>query len=386
MLLVAMRNLICRPLRSTLTAAGLALAVAVMAGLSAFGEGYRRSLDSELSRMGMQMMLVPLGCPYDAAARVLKGRSLEHSLPEAAVLEARSDPAVAVAAPMLLASVPRPAQGRTDLWAGIDEAALQLKPWWDAKAGERWFTDDDSVILGAEAAEVEMRSPGDLLYSPEAGRSLRVVGVLARSGTSDDSLFFVSLRTAQQMFDSPGRITAVAIRLHDPEMLREASGRLQEARGAQVVTMTEMMGAFLNLVGSVRSLLVSVALVAVTASGLIVFNTLLGSVLEQTRDLAVMRAVGASRVQVFVLIGVQAGILTGIGGCGGLLLAALLGPLIEQIVRGMVPLAPSGTLLSLTAPVLARGLGLGLAVGLAAGVYPAWQASRVQPALAMRLE
>ena len=67
-----------------------------------------RALAGELNRMGLQMMLVPLGCPYDAAARVLKGRDLENSLPESALAEARSDPAVAVAAPLLIAllSVP----------------------------------------------------------------------------------------------------------------------------------------------------------------------------------------------------------------------------------------------------------------------------------------
>src|ERR1700712_3565921 len=116
MLLLALRNLTRRPLRSLLTAAGLAVAVAVLGCLSAFGEGYQRSLHGELDRMGMQMMLVPLGCPYDAAARVLKGRALDVTLPEAALTVIRADSAVAVAAPIYMAALPRPEEGRTDLW------------------------------------------------------------------------------------------------------------------------------------------------------------------------------------------------------------------------------------------------------------------------------
>src|SRR5438477_4942388 len=100
MLNLALKSLLRRPVRSFLTAAGLAAAVAVLGSLSAFGEGYRAALHSELDRMGMEMMLVPLGCPYDAAARVLKGRTLENSLPEGALGAARRDPAVAVAAPL----------------------------------------------------------------------------------------------------------------------------------------------------------------------------------------------------------------------------------------------------------------------------------------------
>src|SRR5262249_5041451 len=159
----------------------------------------------------MQMMLVPLGCPYDAAARVLKGRDLDVTLPESALTAARSDPAVAIAAPMYTAALPRPSEGRTDLWVGIDDSARALKPWWKRQPASKWFPGPDTVVLGAEAALTELRKPGDRLYSPETGKDLLVCGVLERSGTSDDSLFFVPLATAQSMFKQPGRLTAVAI-------------------------------------------------------------------------------------------------------------------------------------------------------------------------------
>src|SRR5256714_7669475 len=132
---LAWRNLIRRRLRSALTVAGLAVAVAVMACLPAFGQGYEAGLGRELDRMGIQLMIVPLGCPYDAAARVLKGRApaagglqgRDPALPAAALATARRDPDVAVAAPLLMAAVPRPSEGRTDLWVGLDRSVLALK-------------------------------------------------------------------------------------------------------------------------------------------------------------------------------------------------------------------------------------------------------------------
>src|ERR1043166_4015124 len=135
MLRLALRNLLRRPARNGLALTGLAIAVAVLACLSAFGTGYRRVLGLEVNRMGMQLMLVPLGCPYDAAARVLKGNVLENSLPASALESARLDPAVAVAAPLLIAAVSRPQESRADVWVGLDQSALLLKPWWRAKAG-----------------------------------------------------------------------------------------------------------------------------------------------------------------------------------------------------------------------------------------------------------
>src|SRR5262249_12109877 len=224
-------------------------------------------------------------------------------------------------APLLMAALPRPGEGRADMWVGLDETALSLKPWWRAQAGEKWFTNENSVILGCDAAEVEMRAPGDLFFSPETGKKLRVTGTLERSGTSDDSLFFVPLRTAQQMFKQPERLTAIAIRLRDPGLLRAASERLQKIPGAQVVTLTEMMGTFLNLVGAVRTLVLSIALVALAASVLGVFNTLLAAVVERTNELAVMRAVGASRTQIIGLITTESLLLTGVGSIAGIVLA-----------------------------------------------------------------
>jgi len=386
MLLLAFKNLVRRPLRNTLALMGLAVAVAVLACLSAFGQGYQRALGAEVDRMGLQLMLVPLGCPYDAAARVLKGKELENSLPESALVQARNDPAVAVAAPLLMAALVRPNEGRADMWVGLDETALALKPWWHAHAGEKWFRETNSVILGCDAAEVEMRSPGDWFYSPETDAKLQVAGVLERSGTSDDSLFFVPLSTAQRIFKQPARLTAIAIRLHDPALLREASARLQAIPGAQVVTLTEMMGTFLNLVGAVRTLLLSIALVALAVSVLGVFNTLLAAVVERTNELCIMRALGASRWQIVRLMTTEALLLTGAGSVAGVMLAWFAGRGVESLVKRFVPFAPGEPLFALNATILLQSVIIGLTVGVLGVIYPAWRASRLHPAAALKGE
>lgn len=384
MLSLAFKNLVRRPLRNALTVLGFAVAVAMLACLAAFGHGYQRALGTELDRMGLQMMLVPLGCPYDAAARVLKGRELETSLPESALEQVRRDPAVAVAAPLLMAALPRPSEGRADMWVGLDESAGALKPWWHARAGAAWFSETNSIILGCDAAEVELRAPGDFFYSPETGQKFRVAGVLERSGTSDDSLFFVPLHTAQLMFKQPGRLTAIAIRLHDPAQLREAAERLQKIPGAQVVTLTEMMGTFLNLVGAVRTLLLSLAGVALAVSILSVFNTLMAAVVERTNELCIMRAIGASRLQIIRLITTESLLLTGAGSVAGMALALIAGRSLENVVKKFIPLAPQEPLFSLTIIILLQCAAVGIAVGLLAGLYPAWRASRLQPAEALK--
>ncbi len=386
MLKFAIKNLLRRPIRTGLTVAGLSVSVCALACLLSFGEGYQKGLRGELDRMGMQMMLVPLGCPYDAAARVLKGKALDVTIPEDALRVVRNDPAVAVAGPIYTAVVPRLNEGRTDLWVGIDDSALALKPWWKLKSGSTWFSGPDTVILGAEAAATELRKPGDQFYSPETGRELTVCGVLERSGTSDDSLFFVPLATAQAMFKQPGRLTAIAIRLKDPALVTDAADRLQQVKGAQVVTLTEMMGTFLNLVGATRSLILAISIVAIAISALGVFNTMMSAVIERTRELGVLRAIGISRAGSFALMTFESLALSLGAGLAGLALALVFGRAIERIVRPFIPLAPEAGLPLLTSGSILKCLLLMVIVGILAGSYPAWQACRLRPAEALRAD
>ncbi len=384
LLTLAARNLTRRPGRTVLTVTGLAAALGTLAILSALGDGYQRSLRTLLEQTGWQLMLVPLGCPYDAAARVLQGEPVENSLPEIALEQVRRDPAVAVAAPMLLAAIPRPDEARTDLWVGLDRSALALKPWWRAAAGAAWFAHSNSVILGSEAALAELRSPGDRLHCPEARATFEVAGVLARSGTSDDSLFFLPLATAQQVFGQPGRLSAIALRLRDPAALSAASRRLQAIPGAQVVTLTEVTGVFVNLVGTVRALMLGISIVALTAGVLSAFNTLLASVLERTGELTLLRALGASRTHLLALLGTEALLLTTLAAALGVAGAGLGGPWVERLIRPLVPLTPPAVWAGLSPAVVGQCLAAGAGAGLLAVLYPAWRAARLAPARAVQ--
>ena len=386
MLTLILRNVLRRPLRNALTLAGISVAIAVLICAESFGEGYRKTLRREVEQAGVQIMLVPLGCPYDAAARVLKNNALEASLPVEALETVRADANVAVAAPMLIAALPRQNERRVDVWVGLDEASLQLRPWWGVNSGNAWFASGNDAILGADAAALEMRVANDKLFSPETKREFRVAGILDRSGTTDDSAFFVPLATAQEMFGQMGRLTAIAIRLKDPTRTTETVNRLQEIRGAQAVTMTEMMGTFARLVGMVRTLVLSIVAIVVTVSALTVFNTLLAGVVERTNEFALMKAMGASRNQIFSLLLGEALLLTITGLAIGITLAIVLGPRIEAIARIWIPFTPAEELLAISGTAILRGCPVAIGAALLAGVYPAWLAARMRPAMAAKIQ
>src|SRR5579872_4093672 len=72
-LALAVKNLRRRPVRTGLTVAGVALAVAVAVSLGGFMLGYSGAIDKSIDMLGFQVMIMAKGCPYEAATMMLKG-------------------------------------------------------------------------------------------------------------------------------------------------------------------------------------------------------------------------------------------------------------------------------------------------------------------------
>ena len=95
-------NLLRRKLRSLVTGIGVAAAVGMLFALVSFQRGYQRGLTAELDRLGAHLLVVPKGCPYDAASIALHGASWPCYLKSVYLESVRKTNHVAVAAPVLM--------------------------------------------------------------------------------------------------------------------------------------------------------------------------------------------------------------------------------------------------------------------------------------------
>jgi putative ABC transport system permease protein len=336
--------------------------------------------------MGAHLLVVPVGCPYEAASLILKGGQVANTLPAAALGEIRAQPEVGVAAPLFMAAIPRPEEGRTDVWCGIDAEMRRLRSYWRLSPGSRLPSAPGEVLMGAEAAATEQRAPGDLFFSEKTEREFRVAGVLERTGTGDDGFFFLLLPTAQRMFGKTGQLTAVAVRLKDPTRITAVARRLGRIRGAEVVTVSELMGTMLNLVGAARFLLLCIVLIAITIAALGVLNTMSAAVLERTAEIGVLRALGASRADVFSAVWTEGALLALLGGILGIGGALVAGQIIEAALRRVLPLVPGGSVLAPDGSLMLTCLAFVGLVGALAGLYPALRAASLSPTAAIRSE
>src|ERR1043165_988062 len=118
-----------RPLRTSLTAFGVALATAALFSLLSFQRGYREGVRQELGRLGAHVLLVPKGCPYDAASMALHGASWPCYLKQSYLEEVRSVPGVATAAPVFMAAL-YDSDAAQVVYEGVETNILTLKPRW----------------------------------------------------------------------------------------------------------------------------------------------------------------------------------------------------------------------------------------------------------------
>ncbi|GGN02291.1 ABC transporter permease [Thermus composti] len=366
---LVLRNLLARPVRSLLTLLGVLIATASMVLFLSFGEGLRRALFQELSRVGPAIQVVPEGAEGFAFS------AYPEITPEAlrALEEAGKALGVKALIPTLLL-----ARGGFDPKTGFFFQGLPpgvspslLYPGLRVRES-RLLPSAQGAVAGAKIAQrggLTLGSP--LRLSPKV--ALKVEGILEESGGLADNLLFAPLPALQAVLGTKN-VGAVLVALRPGQKAEEVARALEGAvPGLKAQTTGEVMR-FAERALRISDLVrFGISLVALVVGGLLVANTVMMSVYERTREFGVMRALGARRGFIFRLVVLEALFLALLGGVGGLLLGSLASAAINLYTLKEVGLA-----LSAITPRLALfALGVALGLGILAGLFPAQQASRL---------
>ena len=252
-------------------------------------------------------------------------------------------------------------------------------------------TDDAGAVLAQPWASAHGLGVGSRISVMGGGgeRTLTVRGVLAASGPAladGGRLAYVTLTSARSLFAlSAGTADLVEVRVDPAVGVAAVETRLETRLSAEpyLLSTTTDDAASLSVASrDVGSGLLLVAAVVLFVGALLVSDALAMSVAERTREVALLRSVGATRRQVHAMVLVEAlglavgGIVAGLA--GGAAITAALVPLVGSITDAPV----SGT--PLDAGALAVAAVLGLLVTVVAALGPAWQAGRVSPVEALR--
>lgn len=266
--------------------------------------------------------------------------------------------------------------------------------------GQKWFkpTDTYKCAVGYEHwigntfdQPVEI---GDKVYIND--RKFDVNAFISRVGNpQDDSQVYMPFKTFQELFGVGDEYVAIMVRTKDgfetSKVAEDIRKNMRRDRGLEegeedftVMTLEQMKESAGVVLDAVQAVLVGIALISLFVGGIGIMNTMYTSVLERTREIGVMKAIGARNKDILYLFLFESGIIGMAGGAIGVIIGATLGKTVEYVAEKEL-----GTVLlkaNISIELVIGALTFSFLVGCISGVLPAWQASKLNPVDALRYE
>jgi putative ABC transport system permease protein len=382
---VALLQLRQSPGRTALTAGAVGVAVALWVSVLSFTTNYQNSLAASIRTMGYEVLVTVKGCPYETASLVLQGGNIPMYVNEAIFQQVVADRDVASATRFLMRAIPDESADRIRVYMGVDERFFPMKPWLTLQQGA-WFSSPSAgeAILGYGAAERLRYNLGDEIEVLPNLAKVKVVGILDRCGGQDDGTIFMPLYRAQRLFDKKEQLSGIGVKLRALTALEDFSERANQIPSVQVISLPQVQTTIFRLIGTGRAFALGTAFVAILVALMGVTNAVLMSVVQRTRQIGIMRALGAGQRDVYTLVAAEALALCALGGLVGVVLALLVSGGVSGVLTELLPFTPAESSAGLSLQAALVALGGTLVIGVVAGIYPGWRAGRIAPVLAMR--
>jgi ABC-type lipoprotein release transport system permease subunit len=245
-------------------------------------------------------------------------------------------------------------------------------------AGEP-LTARHQVIVGKRAAEQMGVTVGDTLRPMNS--SFRIVGVYETGVSFEEIGVVIGLREVQTLVGKPHQVQLYGVKLRDPTQAEAMRDTLQAAFPEVEFSLVAEAAESVSDMRALREMVGQISFLAVFIGGVGMLNTMLMSVLERTREIGVLRALGWRRARVLRMVLQESLVLGVIGGVCGILMGLGLGKLM-----GMVPGTYGSIDMSYTPQLFVQAIVVAMIAGVVGGLYPAWRATRMQPVEALRYE
>lgn len=141
-----------------------------------------------------------------------------------------------------------------------------------------------------------------------------------------------------------------------------------------LVNTQELMGQIDQFTNAIAAVIVPITLITLIVGGIVVMNIMLVSVTERTFEVGLRKSLGATRKQILLQFLIESALLCAVGGILGLLLATGITMLITVLF---------GITMTITVTYVFLAVGVSSIIGIIAGLYPAYQASKLDPIVAL---
>ncbi len=257
----------------------------------------------------------------------------------------------------------------------------------------RFIKEDEKyvAVIGYRVAEKMFSKEINLGNKIEINKiNFKVIGIIEEIGNSqDDSQISIPLDAAREIFDEPEQVDMIIVQVKTgadiaatQEKIEKALERKRGDTNFEVMTATQILEQIGQVLGVMQIVLVGIAAISLLVGAIGIMNSMYTSVLERTKEIGIMKSIGARNSDVLQIFLMEAGMIGLVGGIFG----TALGTVIALAVGSFSKSAGFLLIIKIEISVLLLGLLFAFVVGMVSGILPAYQASKLKPVDALRYE
>jgi putative ABC transport system permease protein len=411
---LALNIIVHSKLRSWLTIIGIVIGIAAVVAIVSIGEGMQAGVESHLGGLGAELITIsPGGGRASAGFRGLPGRPGGDETATATEAKDLTKKDVQVLRTIDgIAAIQGTVSGTGEVYYLGEKATISIQGvdplvWKEITTSQlasgRFLgaSDYNAVVLGSSIAEDTFKQPLTVnrVLTIE-GKSFKIVGILQESGSfgGNDRTIIMSIDAARDTLEDVGdeefdSITIKAANTDDVEQIMEAAAEkllisrhlTADTLDFRIMSPKAMQETMSDITQTMSLFLEAIAAVSLLVGSVGIANTMFTSVLEKTKEIGIMKSIGAKNGDIMMIFLLNAAIVGLIGGIIGVCLGAGISSLLPML--GMRIMGMGGELTTKITPMLlVYAVLLAVGIGVAAGVVPAHRASKLKPVDALRYE
>ncbi len=400
--LLALRNLVRRKLRSWLTMIGIFIGITALVSLISLGQGLKVAVNEQFVKLGTDKIIVSPGSFGSGPPGSSLVKLSNHDLNIIKKIQG-----IEGVSPMTFRTVNIEFNKRKKslVLHGISPKnseykiikeghSIDLLKGRDLKPG-----DSKKVIVGYDfnynnKLFKKIVNLGDNIIIE--GESFKIIGIIKKTGSPiEDKVSYITLEDDEDISgkkDQYDFIYAKTIKNIKPDLLankikKELRKDRNEKEGEEsfsVETLENIGNIFNNILFIVQAVIMGIASISIIVGGVGIMNTMYTSVLERTKEIGVLKSIGAKNSDILIIFLIESGMLGIIGGLIGIILGISLSKSVEIIaskIFGSNLIRAEFSLYLIIGALLFSFL-----IGMLSGLLPAYQASKLRPVEALRYE
>ena len=394
---IAAHNVTSQGLRSGLSMLGVIIGIASIFALVSIGDGLQKTTTDQFQKLGSNTIFIAQGGTFSGGGGTARSNV---SFSDNDIAHIKSFPEVQYVIPFYMAATSvqygsEEISGVVMSYDPVLSRPLENSGYVEIKEG-RAFNEQDTfaALIGDTTAE---KAFSKALHVKNVltihGYKFRIVGIQKPSsqsfggGPNTNNTIFIPEKARKIIFPGSNPVFMFA-QTYNKDQVTTAAAKIQRyfdrqygKDSASVESSQQLLDQVNQLLGVVSLFLVVIASISLVVGGIGIMNAMVMTVMERTKEIGTMKAVGATTGRIMGIFLMEAGLIGLVGGLIGSLLGYGLGILVSTIAQS------SGfNLQAVATPQLfIFVLGFSMMVGMISGAYPAWRAAHMDPVVALRI-